>query len=625
MLPGKGRSFWMDDFREGGKEGAGNGDGGDGLEGEGNENKEMMEGKGSDDHMGKKNSDGDNGGKSTTAGNENDNHPEVKEKQRPLPSLADIVVIGSGISGAAAVWELMFGEGSERRGKGEKIVMLEARGVCEGATGRNGGHTKAASYRSFPHHAKVYGVEEAVKIARFEYENILWLHGLCGRFGIRCGAWVGETVDLFFEGGEGEGEGSGDGEKEGKTEWEKAKRGVRELWGGFEMVSRKGEGDGGEGVEKQEKEKQKGGVQWYEFFEAEEARGKFQVMEGKRKLLGALRYVGGSVSAYAFVRGVLDLCLREGGEGFEIFEGREVVGVEREGGGDSEMGMGSENGKQETKYYSVRTADGSLIRAKHVVLATNGYTGFLRKEFQGVIVPLRGQVTGQRFVSGREGDGKREGDDNGDGGLEAGKESEYEREGKGIDTKTEAKNNREAEAARNRTYSFIYPNGFDYLVPFPTGLETRDSDPSTENHNTQQQTYILGGGLTYAPGDGMFEFGELNDSEVNPDVSTYLRGCLQAVFGGEGTWRTEREWTGVMGYSADGLPFVGRIEENGGEGEQGGLWITASFQGHGMVLCWGCAKEVVRGIRGLEGESGFPEVYRMRKDRLGRGFEGFVE
>ncbi|PQE17559.1 fad dependent oxidoreductase protein [Rutstroemia sp. NJR-2017a BBW] len=409
-----------------------------------------------------------------------ENDKETRE-EKPLPGSADIVVVGSGISGAAVVWELMFGEGREGvgkgkgKGKGEKIIMLEARGVCEGATGRNGGHLKAASYRSFSHHKKVYGVQEAVRIARFEYENIMRVHALAKEWGIGCAGWLGETVDLFFEGDEGDGDGDGDAGKEGDTEWDEAKKGVRELWRGFEMVER-GEGDGmgnkGEGVQEKEKEKQKGGVQWYEFFEAEEAREKFQVTEGKRKLLGALRYMAGSISAYKFVRGVLGLCLREeeegrgkvGGGGFEIFEGREVVAVEREGeGGDG---------------YTVRTADGEVIKAKHVVLATNGYTGFLRKEFQGLIVPLRGQVTGQRFVSGNN--------------------NNHHREAK-------------AEVPRNRTYSFIYPGGFDYLVPFPTCLETGDGKEK------KQQTYILGGGLTYAPGSGVSEFGEMNDGVVDRD------------------------------------------------------------------------------------------------------------
>lgn len=48
-----------------------------------------------------------------------------------LPESADVVIIGSGITGAAVAWNLL------QKGK-QNIVMLEARQACSGATGRNG-------------------------------------------------------------------------------------------------------------------------------------------------------------------------------------------------------------------------------------------------------------------------------------------------------------------------------------------------------------------------------------------------------------------------------------------------------------------------------------------------------
>ena len=45
-----------------------------------------------------------------------------------LPSTADVVVIGSGITGTFAAQELVVG--------GRGVVMLEAREACWGATGR---------------------------------------------------------------------------------------------------------------------------------------------------------------------------------------------------------------------------------------------------------------------------------------------------------------------------------------------------------------------------------------------------------------------------------------------------------------------------------------------------------
>lgn len=65
-----------------------------------------------------------------------------------LPSAADTVIIGSGITGAAVAWGLLGGDeddgadggndGSSASSDSKDIVMLEARQACSGATGRNG-------------------------------------------------------------------------------------------------------------------------------------------------------------------------------------------------------------------------------------------------------------------------------------------------------------------------------------------------------------------------------------------------------------------------------------------------------------------------------------------------------
>ena len=52
---------------------------------------------------------------------------------RPLPAEADVVVIGGGVAGCSAAYQL------SKRGK--KVVLVEMRGICSGASGRNGGMT----------------------------------------------------------------------------------------------------------------------------------------------------------------------------------------------------------------------------------------------------------------------------------------------------------------------------------------------------------------------------------------------------------------------------------------------------------------------------------------------------
>lgn len=57
-----------------------------------------------------------------------------------LPSQADIVIIGTGIAGVSTAYHLLDSEDSNS--PQPSILLLEARQVCSGATGRNGGHIK---------------------------------------------------------------------------------------------------------------------------------------------------------------------------------------------------------------------------------------------------------------------------------------------------------------------------------------------------------------------------------------------------------------------------------------------------------------------------------------------------
>ncbi|KAF5700703.1 FAD dependent oxidoreductase [Fusarium globosum] len=89
-----------------------------------------------------------------------------------LPVHSDTVIIGSGISGAVIAHEIL------QRDPSAKIVMLEARNVCSGATGRNvylcaGGHIKPDRYKSFEKYQSRYGTEAAKKLSNFEQENMI--------------------------------------------------------------------------------------------------------------------------------------------------------------------------------------------------------------------------------------------------------------------------------------------------------------------------------------------------------------------------------------------------------------------------------------------------------------------
>lgn len=75
----------------------------------------------------------------------------------------DLVIIGSGYSGVATAYWLMTGPNPPK-----SIVMLEAREICSGATGRNGGFCRPDVYRGYAGYKRIFGREQAMKILEQE-------------------------------------------------------------------------------------------------------------------------------------------------------------------------------------------------------------------------------------------------------------------------------------------------------------------------------------------------------------------------------------------------------------------------------------------------------------------------
>lgn len=78
--------------------------------------------------------------KSSTASfwhSEPSNLLKAHRSTRELPGTADVVIVGSGMTGASVAHHLLTDdEVVERSGKKPRVVMLEAREACWGATGR---------------------------------------------------------------------------------------------------------------------------------------------------------------------------------------------------------------------------------------------------------------------------------------------------------------------------------------------------------------------------------------------------------------------------------------------------------------------------------------------------------
>lgn len=92
-------------------------------------------------------------------------HP-LAETQSPVqPNEADIVVIGSGITGASVTKTLLEANPSLR------VAVFEARTLCSGATGRNGGQLATNAGEAYARRKAKFGTEQAGKIANFTFRT----------------------------------------------------------------------------------------------------------------------------------------------------------------------------------------------------------------------------------------------------------------------------------------------------------------------------------------------------------------------------------------------------------------------------------------------------------------------
>lgn len=115
-----------------------------------------------------------------------------------LSTKTDIVVIGSGITGAAISRTLL--QQTNRDNHTINITVLEARDICSGATGRNGGHVKVAPYEAFEALERKFGEERAVALTRFQLRHLECLREVCESWGYKGAECRGvETVDLFLD------------------------------------------------------------------------------------------------------------------------------------------------------------------------------------------------------------------------------------------------------------------------------------------------------------------------------------------------------------------------------------------------------------------------------------------
>ena len=218
--------------------------------------------------------------------------------------------------------------------------------------------------------------------------------------------------------------------------------------------------------------------------------------------------------------------------------------------------------------YIVQTPRGPIC-AKHVVHATNGHVAHLLPRLKGKVFPIRGQMTVQSLKGEKA----------------------------------------PANLGNERSWLLRHGKGYDYMT----------QSPSTGD-------YFLGGGAMQGGNGGHDAVGNPADDEQDFTALCHLRGLLPMMFEANSdeqrlTSIARSSWTGTLGFSCDGRPWVGKIPSRICEryakfsnGVNGGEWIAAGYCGSGMVYCWKSGKALASMILG-NSVDWFPESLLITEDR----------
>ncbi|OTB07006.1 hypothetical protein M426DRAFT_318373 [Hypoxylon sp. CI-4A] len=470
---------------------------------------------------------------------------------KDLPRSADVVIVGSGITGSFAAHFL-----KEKRPDLD-VVMVEAREACWGATGRNGGHCQPAIYAaSAPH------------IASFELRNFLFLKSLVEEYSIPCDWRSTSGVHAYYS-----------AELFGIIESIISDLNDKypDLAANVAVVTKGGKG----------KDALEGSPAY--------------LLEGERKelTLEALRvpnaegavvqWNAASLWPYKLVAFVLERLLaanKEGSKGsFNLQTNTPVTGLSRVDNPDG----------NKPSTWTLHTPRGT-ISASQVLLATNGYTSHLLPQFSDLIVPTRGQVSS-------------------------------------LKPPQEPPTPSDPPLDIAHTY---------YIAGEPSSAFSRDD--YLVQRPPPHAELVYGGGRQHAKGRGV---GVWDDSTVDAPVAWYLRGELSSVVdlnlnlnphsnssvtnadtasSNNNKSKKEKqdlepthEWTGIMGYTRDGHPFVGPVPASLGGGP--GLFLCAGYTGHGMPNAVLSAKAaidilVAAGEDNDDVEVDLPPEYELTEDRV---------
>lgn len=107
-----------------------------------------------------------------------------------------------------------------------------------------------------------------------------------------------------------------------------------------------------------------------------------------------------------------------------------------------------------------------------------------------------------------------------------------------------------------------------------------------------------------------------DDSVISKHARSNLCSVVPKILQGSEPVEPISVWSGIMGFTADGLPLVGQLPTAFTKRAGGGEWIAGGYNGHGMDKAWSCGEAVARMVLGEQPPSWMPKSFLLGEERM---------
>ncbi|KAE8165728.1 FAD dependent oxidoreductase [Aspergillus tamarii] len=424
-----------------------------------------------------------------------------------LPQTTDVAVIGSGITGVSVAKTIL------EQDETATVTVFDARTLCSGATGRNGGQLAINAAESYLKLKKMVGVEMAGKIIHFNLKTLEAFRRIAAQLASVQDSEVTDVVKIrsFKD----------------EESFQRVRDGIDALEADHPSL-----------------------------------RGLYTVLgpeacqqeHGVHGVSGAVLHSAGTVWPYRVVTNAFDDLLSRYPSRLSIETNTPVT----------EVIYGASSLDSKNPY--ILTTPRGIIRAAQVAYCTNGYTGHLLPALRGVLFPMKGTMTVQDL------------------------------------TAIPSIPNR----GSTTSWAIHYPPLFDAATGgLADGLIYGMQNVKTGWH-------FFGG--EKSPPEQLLSS---DDTILSQSSVQFLQESLDSLFGlREPARKLVSAWSGVMGFTSDTLPLVGKLPSTltGRDGQ--GEWFSGGYNGYGMPSAWLAGESLGLMILGQSPREYLPEAYLISEERL---------